>query len=77
MKLMAAGGRGSKTTTGSLRSGRRLRFGDGEPLKNPSSLVCAAREIGDCGSLLGMDGGLIRREGRKEKAFAAVAFVLP
>ena len=38
MKLMAAGGRWSKTTTGFLGSERRLRFRAGEPLTNPTAL---------------------------------------
>jgi hypothetical protein len=60
MKLMAAGGRWSKTTTCFLGSGRRLRFGDWE------------LRIG----LSFGDGGFVsmRRKGA-ERAFSEVGFV--
>lgn len=62
MKLMAAGGRWSKTTTCFLGSGRRLRFGAGKRDSEESSFLWGIGNWG-LGSLLETEG-LFRCEGR-------------
>lgn len=62
MKLMAAGGRWSKTTTCFLGSGRRLRFGAGKRDAEESSFLWGIGNLG-LGSLLETEG-LFRCEGR-------------
>lgn len=78
MKLMAAGGRAVEQEddwfpwirAAAAIPGRRAADESYCPPSSPLRV-----KLGIAGSLFGMDGGLIRCEGRKEKAFAVAALV--